>query len=165
MLLQFYCLPDGYEVVDASLEDIKVSTYAPCGNGVPSGHHLPFAHPRARVRMYMYVAQYVLQPTFSPAMIQAVDSATKMSRALDGSMYFPGIMGLNNIKYNDYVNVAMQVRAQTILAAEDAPLLLPAVQMTADLWLHGARVASRPWLFRQRTADLWPFARPFRVIA
>lgn len=77
--LRFYCLPDGYEVMDASLEDIK----------------------------------FVLKPTFSKEMIRAVDNATKMARAYDGTMYFPGIMGLNNIKFNDYVNVAMQVGARS----------------------------------------------------
>lgn len=32
-----------------------------------------------------------------------------MSRAIDGTMYMPGIVGLNNIKANDYCNVILQV--------------------------------------------------------
>lgn len=36
--------------------------------------------------------------------------STKLSRAIDGSLYTPGIVGLNNIKANDYCNVVLQVR-------------------------------------------------------
>jgi U4/U6.U5 tri-snRNP-associated protein 2 len=32
-----------------------------------------------------------------------------MSRAYDGTLYLPGIVGLNNIKANDYCNVVLQV--------------------------------------------------------
>ncbi|XP_050663859.1 U4/U6.U5 tri-snRNP-associated protein 2 isoform X2 [Leptidea sinapis] len=35
-----------------------------------------------------------------------------MSRAIDGTMYMPGIVGLNNIKANDYCNVILQCLAQ-----------------------------------------------------
>lgn len=38
-----------------------------------------------------------------------MDTNTKMSRAIDGTMYMPGIVGLNNIKANDYCNVILQV--------------------------------------------------------
>ena len=37
-----------------------------------------------------------------------LDSNTKMSRAYDGTVYLPGIVGLNNIKANDYSNVVLQ---------------------------------------------------------
>ena len=33
---------------------------------------------------------------------------SKMSRAYDGTLYLPGIVGLNNIKANDYSNVVLQ---------------------------------------------------------
>ncbi|KPJ21621.1 U4/U6.U5 tri-snRNP-associated protein 2 [Papilio machaon] len=66
--LKFYCLPDNYEVIDSSLNDIK----------------------------------YVLNPIFTPEQIKQLDCNTKMSRAIDGTMYMPGIVGLNNIKANDY---------------------------------------------------------------
>lgn len=39
---------------------------------------------------------------------------TKMSRAIDGTMYMPGIVGLNNIKANDYCNVILQVLLYSI---------------------------------------------------
>ncbi|XP_050465376.1 U4/U6.U5 tri-snRNP-associated protein 2 [Cataglyphis hispanica] len=72
--LKFYCLPDNYEIVDSSLDDIK----------------------------------YVLYPTFDKAQIAQLDRSDKQSRAIDGSMYSPGIVGLNNIKANDYCNVILQ---------------------------------------------------------
>ncbi|XP_013382740.1 U4/U6.U5 tri-snRNP-associated protein 2-like [Lingula anatina] len=71
---KFYCLPDNYEIIDSSLEDII----------------------------------YVLNPTFKPDQIVAMDTTSKMSRAYDGTTYLPGIVGLNNIKANDYCNVILQ---------------------------------------------------------
>eukprot|EP00058_Branchiostoma_floridae_P024860 XP_002610350.1 hypothetical protein BRAFLDRAFT_120059 [Branchiostoma floridae] len=72
--LKFYCLPDNYEVIDSSLDDIK----------------------------------YVLNPTFKTDHIQQLDGSSKLSRAYDSTMYLPGIVGLNNIKANDYCNVVLQ---------------------------------------------------------
>jgi len=69
--LKFYCLPDNYEIIDPSLEDIK----------------------------------YVLKPTYSLEYIKKIDQNIRMSRAFDGTTYYPGIVGLNNIKANDYTNV------------------------------------------------------------
>lgn len=53
--------------------------------------------------------KYVLNPIFDEEQITQMDSDTKMSRATDGTMYMPGIVGLNNIKANDYCNVILQV--------------------------------------------------------
>ncbi|XP_060876822.1 ubiquitin carboxyl-terminal hydrolase 39-like isoform X3 [Metopolophium dirhodum] len=72
--LKFYCLPDNYEIVDSSLDDIK----------------------------------YVLNPTFAPKHVGQLDTCDKRSRAIDGTLYLPGIVGLNNIKANDYCNVILQ---------------------------------------------------------
>lgn len=72
--LKFYCLPDNYEVIDSSLEDIT----------------------------------YVLNPTFTNQHILDFNCSAKMSRAKDGTTYLPGIVGLNNIKANDYCNVVLQ---------------------------------------------------------
>jgi U4/U6.U5 tri-snRNP-associated protein 2 len=71
---KIYCLPDDYEVVDSSLDDIK----------------------------------YLLDPTFTPDQIANLDNNTAYSRCLDGTQYLPGIVGLNNIKCNDYINVVLQ---------------------------------------------------------
>ncbi|NXS27921.1 SNUT2 protein, partial [Pomatostomus ruficeps] len=72
--LKFYCLPDNYEIIDSSLEDIT----------------------------------YVLKPTFTAQHIAQLDKQAKLSRAYDGTTYLPGIVGLNNIKANDYANAVLQ---------------------------------------------------------
>jgi len=73
--LEFYCLPDNYQIFDPSLEDII----------------------------------YVVNPTFSADWTRF--EQTRHSRANDKSLYLPGIVGLNNIKANDYCNVVLQVLA------------------------------------------------------
>ncbi len=49
-----------------------------------------------------------MNPTFTPEQIDQLDSNSKMSRAYDNTLYLPGIVGLNNIKANDYSNVVLQ---------------------------------------------------------
>lgn len=71
--LKFYCLPDNYEIIDPSLDDIK----------------------------------YVLKPTYTKKYIKGIDKTAKMSRAFDDTTYHPGVVGLNNIKANDYENVVL----------------------------------------------------------
>jgi len=72
---RFYCLPDNYEIIDSSLEDII----------------------------------YLLNPTFTKQEILAMDKDVKLARAYNGNTYYPGIVGLNNIKANDYCNVMLQM--------------------------------------------------------
>ncbi|XP_059663232.1 uncharacterized protein LOC132308944 [Cornus florida] len=69
-----YCLPDGYEINDPSLDDIR----------------------------------HVLYPRFSREQVDQLDRNKQWSRALDGSDYLPGMVGLNNIKETDFVNVTIQ---------------------------------------------------------
>lgn len=69
-----YCLPDGYEVNDPSLDDIR----------------------------------HVLNPRFTKEQVEHLDENRQWSRALDGSNYLPGMVGLNNIKETDFVNVTIQ---------------------------------------------------------
>lgn len=52
--------------------------------------------------------KYVLNPTFTSKHIAELDLSDKRSRAIDGTLYLPGIVGLNNIKANDYCNVILQ---------------------------------------------------------
>ncbi|KAK6930466.1 Zinc finger, UBP-type [Dillenia turbinata] len=69
-----YCLPDGYEINDPSLDDIR----------------------------------HVLNPRFTGEQVEQLDKNKLWSRALDGSDYLPGMVGLNNIKETDFVNVTIQ---------------------------------------------------------
>ena len=43
--------------------------------------------------------------------IPELDSDSRWMRALDGSEYMPGLVGLNNMSANDYVNVIVQAYA------------------------------------------------------
>eukprot|EP00928_Gymnodinium_smaydae_P079284 TRINITY_DN63252_c0_g1_i1.p1 TRINITY_DN63252_c0_g1~~TRINITY_DN63252_c0_g1_i1.p1 ORF type:complete len:571 (-),score=140.58 TRINITY_DN63252_c0_g1_i1:103-1629(-) len=70
-----YCIPDGYEVVDKSLEDIK----------------------------------YNLFPVFDEEEIEQMSTKVKYAKALDGTDYIPGCIGLNNICNSDYQNVVVQM--------------------------------------------------------
>ncbi|GBG91782.1 hypothetical protein CBR_g53671 [Chara braunii] len=69
-----YCVPDGYEINDPSLDDIR----------------------------------HVLNPRFDAQQVANLDKNKLWSRALDGSDYMPGMVGLNNIKDTDFVNVIIQ---------------------------------------------------------
>ncbi|KAL5769247.1 hypothetical protein ACOSP7_015807 [Xanthoceras sorbifolium] len=69
-----YCLPDGYEISDTSLDDIR----------------------------------HVLNPRFTKEQVEQIDKNKMWSRTLDGSDYLPGMVGLNNIKETDFVNVTIQ---------------------------------------------------------
>ena len=52
---------------------------------------------------------YVLNPTFAPELIRRLETTAKEVRAFSGSLYLPGVVGLNNIKANDYCNVVLQI--------------------------------------------------------
>lgn len=51
--------------------------------------------------------QHVLDPTFTEREVTTIDSRG-WSRDLDGKEYMPGLVGLNNMKANDYANVVLQ---------------------------------------------------------
>ncbi|GAX85297.1 hypothetical protein CEUSTIGMA_g12714.t1 [Chlamydomonas eustigma] len=53
--------------------------------------------------------RHVLSPTFTPAEVQRLDLDVRWARALDGSEYMPGLVGLNNMRANDYVNVIIHI--------------------------------------------------------
>ena len=56
--------------------------------------------------------QSMLAPAFSKEMVGTLDSVPVYSRGVDGSDYMPGLIGLNNIKNTDYVNVVVQSLAR-----------------------------------------------------
>jgi len=81
---KFYCLPDNYEIVDPSLDDIL----------------------------------YQLNPMFTEEDLkelhyyEEIDEKMPQKLATDGSKYWTGLIGMNNIKHNDYINVVIQGLAQ-----------------------------------------------------
>ncbi|KAI3386222.1 hypothetical protein SNEBB_000629 [Seison nebaliae] len=78
--LKFYCLPENYEIIDSSLDDI----------------------------------QYQLNPIFNDETIRYVSTIVHDIRAHDGKYYLPSVVGLNNIKSNDYANVVLHALCQTV---------------------------------------------------
>ncbi|GAA5892406.1 hypothetical protein JCM5296_003590 [Sporobolomyces johnsonii] len=68
-----FVLPDGYEVSDPSLDDIK----------------------------------HLLYPTFTPSLLHKIDSTLHPSYTLSQTPYYPGFVGLNNIKANSYMNAIL----------------------------------------------------------
>jgi len=51
--------------------------------------------------------KYNLDPTYNPESIKTMDEYYK-SRGLDGTVYFPGYIGFNNLGNTDYANVILQ---------------------------------------------------------
>ena len=54
---------------------------------------------------------YVLDPTYTLDLINRVETLSREVRTfggIEGTLYFPGVIGLNNIKANDYCNVILQ---------------------------------------------------------
>merc|ERR1711977_20665 len=81
-----------------------------------------------------------LNPTFSKEDVACLDKSIHWSRALDGSEYMPGLIGLNNMKANDYVNVVLQILARVrpirdffLSSAQYHDISLPLVQRTSEL--------------------------------
>ncbi|GAA5821987.1 hypothetical protein JCM10212_002378 [Sporobolomyces blumeae] len=68
-----FVLPDGYEVDDPSLADIK----------------------------------YLLNPTFTPDLLSSIDRSLSPHYDLSQTPYYPGFVGLNNIKHNSYMNAVL----------------------------------------------------------
>lgn len=46
--------------------------------------------------------------------IANLDNEKVWARSLEGQEYMPGLVGLNNMKNNDYVNVAVQILARVV---------------------------------------------------
>lgn len=57
---------------------------------------------------------HVLRPRFSKDDIDMLDRSIESVKAYDGKLYYPGIVGLNNLKYNDYCNVIFQALSHVI---------------------------------------------------
>ncbi|VWU50089.1 U4/U6.U5 tri-snRNP-associated protein 2, putative [Hepatocystis sp. ex Piliocolobus tephrosceles] len=69
------CVPENYEIVDASLNDIK----------------------------------YFLKPVYTREQVEHLCYNLVLGKSLDGGDFFPGCVGLNNLKDTDYFNVIIQL--------------------------------------------------------
>ena len=74
------------------------------------GCNIPSVRARARYEVSdrsLDDIRFVLNPIFSPEAVAALDASRQWSRSLDGTDYLPGVIGLNNLKATDYVNVVL----------------------------------------------------------
>lgn len=55
--------------------------------------------------------KFVVDPRFTAADVKVLDKQQKPAWDLSGKKYYPGYVGLNNIKANDYLNVVVQALA------------------------------------------------------
>lgn len=49
-----------------------------------------------------------MKPIFDLSLVERLDSEPLYVRALDGTEFYPGLLGLNNLKQTDFVNVMVQ---------------------------------------------------------
>ena len=103
---QVYCLPDGYEVIDSSLNDILVTFFVTLFSFPFLVSLIPFL-----VFVDDHKQQFVLKPEFTREEVGQLDTNVKLSYDLNGKSYLPGFIGLNNVKANDYSNVVVQALA------------------------------------------------------
>ena len=69
-----------------------------------------------------------------------LDQEVTWSRSLDGNEYMPGLLGLNNMKHNDYANAAVQILSRVgpvrdffLQASNYADVSSPLVQRFGEL--------------------------------
>lgn len=67
--------------------------------------------------------KFCLNPTFAPEEVNGLGNKISYGKALDGTDFFPGLIGLNNLKGTDFVNVVIQIIC-TIIPLRNKLLLL-----------------------------------------
>jgi U4/U6.U5 tri-snRNP-associated protein 2 len=129
-----YCLPDMYEVQDRALADIQFvlnPTYtgeprAGGGGGAAGGSWVEriflcrfldfFSRSRPITSLLLTIPPLTRPPALPPAAaeedVARLDASSSWSRALDGTDYMPGLVGLNNMRANDYANAVLQALAR-----------------------------------------------------
>jgi U4/U6.U5 tri-snRNP-associated protein 2 len=131
-----YCLPDGYEVDDRSLDDVRaVLNPRPTREEVAVLDGVVVSGAAAAAAAGAAGAGGAATPAAAAAAAASKASTTVArsngwARALDGGEYMPGLVGLNNARgQGDYANVVVQALARV------APL--------RDFFLHAPEDALR----------------------
>lgn len=52
--------------------------------------------------------KYNLRPIYTKDIVAQLEKEPIISRGLDGTAFYPGCLGLNNLKNSDYINVVIQ---------------------------------------------------------
>jgi U4/U6.U5 tri-snRNP-associated protein 2 len=84
-----YCLPDDYEVHSIKLDDIK--------------YNLDPKYDQKEVKALDLSGSKLFANNLTDKFIE-----NKNSRGLDGTVYYPGYIGLNNLGDTDFINVILQ---------------------------------------------------------
>lgn len=90
-----YCLPDGYEIVDPSLDDIRHvlnPRYSTIGSLCIFFYLIFLLHYRDFLVLCFYNLVVVLTCRFTREQVEQIDKSKQWSRALDGSDYLPGMV-------------------------------------------------------------------------
>ncbi|BGP39382.1 Ubiquitin carboxyl-terminal hydrolase 10 [Rhodotorula kratochvilovae] len=118
-----YVLPDGYEVDDASLADIKSALY----------------------------------PRFTPQLLKRIDAALTPSLDLAQRPYYPGFVGLNNMKHNSFMNACLHLLLH-VPPLRDYFILnpLPSSSSTSELVRRFGMFARKLWNPKQFKAQVSP---------
>ncbi|KAJ2076608.1 U4 U6.U5 tri-snRNP-associated protein [Coemansia sp. RSA 988] len=91
-----------------------------------------------------------IRPSYSRQMVEKLDTHCDPAYDLGGKVYYPGLVGLNRIKHNSYMNVVVQALAH-IAPIRNALLLLPHLDEQPVLLQRMAGLVRKMWhprLFR-----------------
>ncbi|GAA5868763.1 hypothetical protein JCM3774_003882 [Rhodotorula dairenensis] len=101
--------------------------------------------------------QYLLKPTFDPALLERIDRSLAPAHDLAQTPYHPGFVGLNNMKFNSYMNAVLQLVLH-VPPLRDYFILspLPSSSSTSELVRRFAMLARKVWNPRQFKAQVSP---------
>ncbi|KAJ2462933.1 U4 U6.U5 tri-snRNP-associated protein [Coemansia sp. RSA 2337] len=85
-----------------------------------------------------------VRPTYTVEQVAQLDSVCDDAYDLSGKRYIPGLVGLNRIKCNDYMNAVVQALAH-VPPIRDAMLLLPDLERKPPLVQRMAGLVRRMW--------------------
>lgn len=101
--------------------------------------------------------QYLLKPTFDPPLLKRIDRSLAPAFDLAQKPYYPGFVGLNNMKFNSYMNAVVQLVLH-VPPLRDYFILspLPSSSSTSELVRRFAMLARKVWNPRQFKAQVSP---------
>ncbi|KAJ2635532.1 U4 U6.U5 tri-snRNP-associated protein, partial [Coemansia sp. RSA 1694] len=85
-----------------------------------------------------------VRPTYSAERVALLDSTCDSAHDLSGKRYIPGLVGLNRIKCNDYMNAVVQALAH-VPPIRDAMLLLSDLEHKSPLVQRMASLVRKMW--------------------
>lgn len=88
--------------------------------------------------------KYLLYPTFTSASLKRIDTTLSPSFDLSQSPYYPGFVGLNNIKSNSYMNAILHSLLH-IIPLRDYFILNPYVANSSELVKRFSMLCRKVW--------------------